>query len=143
MMNELSKILLLHSVVMSIRFIHKFTGYIMLRESKDAQFVSLLAMEEVWFKLRALNCAHIVFTLLFTFSNPRLIKNLCAYSRRNRLLELPDPIENLLKIYDFIRLSATMCVSVVARWLDSLGIAHIRSHTIIYASKRLLGIFLI
>ena len=71
----------------------------MLGDSKDAQFVSFLAMG---FELRAFKRAHIVFTLLFTFSNPRSMKNLCAYSRWNRLLQLPDPVENLLEIYDFI-----------------------------------------
>ena len=131
-MDKLSKVLLLHFILMTVRFIHKFTGYIMMGASKDAQFVSLSAMEEAWFELRAFS-VHILYL--------HYCANLRADSRRNRLLELPDPIENLLQAYDFIRLSATMCVSVVARWLDSLGIAHIRSHTIIYAYKRLLGIF--
>ena len=121
MMNELSKILLLHSVVMTIRFIHKFTRYIMLGDSKDAQFVSFLAMEEAWFESRAFKRAHIVFTLLFTFSNPRSMKNLCAYSRWNRLLQLPDPVEILLEIYDFIWLYATMCVSIVDSDWSVLG----------------------
>ena len=47
---------------MTVRFIHEFTGYIMMGASTDAQFVSLSAMEEAWFELRAFS-VHILYLL--------------------------------------------------------------------------------
>ena len=37
------------------------------------------------------------------------------------MLQLPDPVENLLEIYDFIWFYATMCVSIVDSDWSVLG----------------------